>query len=276
MHKVIIEVWGDVFHAVAMRSPPKENVMVINGSPPTTCKTTEKDSGFSFLREEELAPLKAQGAFLLDIADRLEQLAAGLDSSGTDERARALAGDLRAGLAACLDKEAAVLRGLGPPRTGALRNAMDRTRREHAALRGLAAPVVAGLRALGQNRFPTPVNRFVFATNVLCVFVRMHVQFKNETLYPLLAGAQPSLPARAVAGLSPRNRATMPAPTAAHSGARKTEDRSAHEWRKRKKSILGGQRKRVPPPDPRTAEMLVRLFGGPVSRDKLQKGSGTE
>ncbi|MPY69653.1 MAG: hypothetical protein GEU92_06175 [Alphaproteobacteria bacterium] len=251
--------------------------MVLNGSPPTTQKNTEVSGEFSFLCREELAPLKAEGASLLNLADMLEQLAGNLNSSGTDERARALAGGLRAGLAACLDKEAAVLRGLGQPRVGALRNAMDRTRREYAALRGLAAPVVAGLRALGQNRFPTPVNRFVFATNVLCVFIRMHVQFKNETLYPLLAGSQPSGQARADTGRSPRNGATaMPSPAAVHSGARKTEDRSAHEWRQRKKSILGRQRKRVPPPDPRTADMLVRLFGGPVSRNKLQKNSGTE
>jgi len=249
--------------------------MFMDGSPPTIRKNTEKDSEFCLLCDEELAPLKAEASSLLRIADRLDLLAGNLDSSGLDGQARVLAADLRAGLAACLEKEAAVLRGVvDQPPVGALRNAMDRTRREYAALRGLAAPVLAGLRALGQNRFPTPVNRFVFATNVLCVFVRMHVQFKNETLYPLLAGSQPSGQAHGDTGRSPQNGArTASARPTGQSGARKTEDRSAHEWRQRKKSILGRQRKRVPPPDPRTADMLVRLFGGPVPRNKVQKDS---
>lgn len=244
--------------------------MAISGSPPTDRNDREEDGATRRSCEEKVASLKAASGSLLGVADTLEQLTGDLGSSGVGERARALAGDLRTALAACLDKEAAVLQGLGRPRTGRLRNAVERTRREHSAMRGLAAPVLAGLRALGQNRFPTPVNRFAFAANVLCVFIRMHVQFKNEALYPLLAGALYSAQADAETGPAGRHMAAAPA------GARKTERKSAHEWRLRKKVMLGRQRMRVPPPDPRTADMLVRLFGGPVPGRRLSKASETD
>lgn len=121
------------------------------------------------------------------MAEQLERLAADLYRTHRARDARILADGLHAGLTRHLDAEAALLRAVAMPDAELLDDTVERTRAEHLALRKLVIPVIRGLGAIARDRLPVRMNRFVLEATVLCEFIRLHVNFKCRTLYPLIA-----------------------------------------------------------------------------------------
>lgn len=137
-------------------------------------------------RHAVVARLTGDTAALLEVAERLERLAADLHKSCRARDAEALADSLDEGLARHLEDEAALLQSVTADGDERLEDAADRTRDEHLALRELVEPVVRDLRDIACSGLPGQPTRFEIEATVLCEFIRLHVKYKRQTLYPLL------------------------------------------------------------------------------------------
>jgi len=141
-------------------------------------------------RHAVIARLMADCTALLSAAESLERLAADLHKSHRADDAKLLAEGLYWGLERHLDEEAAVLEAVSAAGAEALEDALERTRDEHLALRELVDPVIRDLRDIARVGLPTRPNRFVIETTVLCEFIRLHVKYKRQTVYPLLSALE--------------------------------------------------------------------------------------
>jgi hypothetical protein len=135
----------------------------------------------------DVARLQSDCDSLLSLADRLEALAADVHLNKRSEEAQLLVSRLRREVSDHLEKEGVVMRAIEAADDPSLIEAMERTRAEHVAMGKLTVAVIRGLRAIGKKRLPTRLSGFVMATGILCEFMRMHVQFKKNVLYPQLS-----------------------------------------------------------------------------------------
>ena len=140
----------------------------------------------SLPKDPAIARLISDSAALLQVADSLERLAADLHKSYRARDAQELADSLNGGLGRHLDDEAALLRTVEADGDKELERVVDRTRDEHRALHELVDPVIRDLRDVAAVGLPTQPNRFVIEAMVLCEFIRLHVRYKRQTVYPLL------------------------------------------------------------------------------------------
>lgn len=146
-------------------------------------------------RHAAIARLLSDCTALLSVADSLERLAADLHKSHRAEDAQLLAEGLYWGLERHLDEEGAVLQAVAAAGAEEFEDALERTRDEHLALRELVDPVIRDLRDIARVGLPTRPNRFVIETTVLCEFIRLHVKYKRQTVYPLLSALEEGDPA---------------------------------------------------------------------------------
>jgi len=135
----------------------------------------------------EIARLSAGCAALQTMVDCLRDLASDIHRSRRPDDARMLVDGLYVALARHLDDEADLLAAFAPGDGEHPDDAVARTWANHIALRDLAVPVIQNLSAIARDDLPVRTSRFVHVETALCEFIRLHLDHKRKTLYPLLA-----------------------------------------------------------------------------------------
>lgn len=138
-------------------------------------------------RQPDIARLSAGCAALQTMVDCLRDLASDIHRSRRPDDARMLVDGLYVALARHLDDEADLLGAFAPGGGEHPDAALERTWANHVALRDLAVPVIQNLSAIARDELPVRTSRFVHVATALCEFIRLHLDHKRKTLYPLLA-----------------------------------------------------------------------------------------
>ena len=134
-----------------------------------------------------IARLRSGCAALQTMVDCLEDLASDLDGSRRPDDVRMLMDGLYVALARHLDDEVELLRAVAPG-TGELPDeAVEKAWACHVVLRDLAMPVIQELSAIAHDGRTVRTGRFVHIATALCEFIRLHLDHKCKSLYPLLA-----------------------------------------------------------------------------------------
>lgn len=151
-------------------------------------KTTEERASrcAAWPSRADVVDLITENNAVLRLAGRLDGLVGNLHVRGRAMEAGKLSSRLNNRLESHFGKEAAVLEVFSSMDSTAIREAIERTRAEHEAMRWLRIPVARGLCTVGRGELPSRPTRFVLATNIFCEFTRMHTAYKRTTLYPLL------------------------------------------------------------------------------------------